>query len=195
MNKNIGFWNLNFIQKNVNPFDKILIIGELNNALKNFFESKKILYEEIYLENGKKDEYNLDLLKNKISLTEGNFKICIINFPFRKECNEILDNVFNASEEAFLLLDRNYYNFSSFKYFCRKNSVNIKSVVFYKNNRQLKGFFAKYLFNKAHIVVVKDMIAPVYQEEFIKDKLLKLFSIKKKISITNSIGNNYKDDN
>ena len=94
----------------------------------------------------------------------------------------ILSEVFN-NIAIFISLPvlKEEYSISKFFRLCKRKRIGIVNAFFYKKDKEIFGFFAKYFSDKVLITINKSVHSFVYEEEFVKRKLMKLLKFGRKI--------------
>jgi hypothetical protein len=170
-------FNEDFLSKNVKDKINIIVFGEDNKVL-----VKKLLKinAKLNITKVKAGGDNHDLLEKVIEYEKNHFDLCILNFPFNKNLEEILSEVFNNIATSISLpVIKKEYSISKFFRLCKRKRIGITNVSFYKGNKEISGLFVKYFSDKVLITINKSVHSFVYEEEFIKRKLMKLMKLLK----------------
>jgi len=172
-------FNKEFLSKNIKDKTNIIIFGKNNKALvKQLLE----INARLNIIKVKADGDSHNLLEKIVEYEKNHFDLCILNFSFNKNLEKILSEIFNnVATSISLAVIKKEYNISKFFRFCKRKRIGIVNMSFYKENKEISGFFAKYFSDKVLITINKSVHSFVYEEEFIKKKLMKLIKFGRKM--------------
>jgi hypothetical protein len=182
-----SFYNINtlfneeFLSKNVKGKTNIIIFGKNNKTL---IKSLSEINPKLKITQIRVDGHNHTLLEKTIEYENSQFDLCILNFSFHKDLEERLSEILNnISTFIALPVVKKEYSIPKFFRLCSNKRVSIINKSFYKNNKEISGTFAKYFSDKVLITINKSVHSFVYEEEFIKRKLMKLIKLGRKIPV------------
>lgn len=176
--QNILF-NEDFLSRSVKDKSNVIVFGDNNQKLVKMLQK---IDNKLNITKVKINGNNHNLLEKIIEYQQNQFDLCILNFPFNKNLEKILVELFN-NITAFISLPvvKREYGICKFLRLCKKMRIGIVNISFYKKDKEISGFFAKYFADKVLITINKSVHSFVYEEEFIKRKLMKLVRLGKKI--------------